>query len=504
MDRRDISRVLLGSVAGAALLSERAAAQTCVAPCYPLTAAEIAAGVTPTNLSFHPGDVRRYGAVGDGSTNCSPAIQAACNQCAFGGFDVFVPGAASFYRCNSPITLSIFGVRIRGAGTQSILKFFNCDGFILQATEAFLTICGLELFSADASGVSDPRTHTGVKCTGTSGNTCNYVVLKDLYMRGWSRGIDFQWTWNSTIDNVTVTNSDICVRLFGQSCNNSICNSRLIADTASVLLQADTGSRGEGLTIGNTLLATGDYGIQTDASGFLALEVSNCVIDQITNTGIEATNSQAMQLTGNWILAANKGVNFNPLGSPALQNASLTGNYIRTTAVGSHCVHIGTNNQAISIVGGSLILDSNSGDVRCLFVSEPVADISMTGTHLITPSSVYSILDARGFLQLSNCTGYVSREITIPQYQTIASAASISIPLGEVFKVTGTTNIYGITTVDIFVPFRRVTLIFTGALTVVDGANWRLAGNFVTSADDTLTLVCDHAGIWFETSRSQN
>jgi hypothetical protein len=43
MDRRDLSRFLLGTVAGTALVSERAQAQGCVAPCYSQTAAELAA-----------------------------------------------------------------------------------------------------------------------------------------------------------------------------------------------------------------------------------------------------------------------------------------------------------------------------------------------------------------------------------------------------------------------------------------------------------------------------
>ena len=42
---------------------------------YPRTAAEQSAGVTPTNYFYPPGDVRRYGAVGDGSTDDTTAFQ---------------------------------------------------------------------------------------------------------------------------------------------------------------------------------------------------------------------------------------------------------------------------------------------------------------------------------------------------------------------------------------------------------------------------------------------
>ena len=38
---------------------------------------------------------------------------------------------------------------------------------------------------------------------------------------------------------------------------------------------------------------------------------------------------------------------------------------------------------------------------------------------------------------------------------------------------------------------------------MTDGSNLKLAGNFVTTADDVITLVCDGTN-WFEMSRSVN
>lgn len=43
---------------------------------YPASDAETNAGVTPTDYSYPPGDVRRYGAVGDGTTDDTTALQA--------------------------------------------------------------------------------------------------------------------------------------------------------------------------------------------------------------------------------------------------------------------------------------------------------------------------------------------------------------------------------------------------------------------------------------------
>ena len=90
--------------------------------------------------------------------------------------------------------------------------------------------------------------------------------------------------------------------------------------------------------------------------------------------------------------------------------------------------------------------------------------------------------------------------LTPEGYGTVASAATITLPDTSVVNVTGTTNITSVTAGR---RGRRVTLVFAGALTFTDGSNLRLAGNFVTTADDTITLVSDGTN-WVETARSVN
>jgi hypothetical protein len=83
----------------------------------------------------------------------------------------------------------------------------------------------------------------------------------------------------------------------------------------------------------------------------------------------------------------------------------------------------------------------------------------------------------------------------------VASAATVTLPVvGRYFDVTGTTSI---TSVTASWPGRVVTLQFDGALTFTDGSNLRLNGNYVTTTDDTITLISDGTN-WHETSRSAN
>lgn len=84
----------------------------------------------------------------------------------------------------------------------------------------------------------------------------------------------------------------------------------------------------------------------------------------------------------------------------------------------------------------------------------------------------------------------------------VASAAALPLPTGNVFHVTGTTNVTSITSTN-FQSGVVITLIFDGALTFTDGGNLVLAGNFVTTANDTITLAYDGTN-WYEIARAVN
>jgi hypothetical protein len=119
MERRGISKALLMTATGALLLGERAQAQTCTAPCYPIDPHETAALVTPTNTAFPPLDIRRYGAVGNNSTDCSGAIAQAISVAATAtaildlGAVVYIPKGV--YRLASTVSLRP-GICLRGDG----------------------------------------------------------------------------------------------------------------------------------------------------------------------------------------------------------------------------------------------------------------------------------------------------------------------------------------------------------------------------------------------------
>jgi hypothetical protein len=83
----------------------------------------------------------------------------------------------------------------------------------------------------------------------------------------------------------------------------------------------------------------------------------------------------------------------------------------------------------------------------------------------------------------------------------IASATTVTLKhYSDYFNITGTTTITSVTASWVG---RQVTLKFAGILSFTDGSNLKLFGTMTTSADDTISLVCDGTN-WYEVARSVN
>lgn len=136
-----------------------------------------------------------------------------------------------------------------------------------------------------------------------------------------------------------------------------------------------------------------------------------------------------------------------------------------------------TTNASVAVDIADLAGIVSSAPINLARTLVPFADVDLTGATNTT-AAVQARLDAA-----SARIGY-SEVVTVTGTTTITS---IALPTGAGFQPGG----------------RRVTLIFAAALTVTGGSNLKLNGNMVTTADDTLTLVCDGTN-WHETARSAN
>lgn len=101
-------------------------------------------------------------------------------------------------------------------------------------------------------------------------------------------------------------------------------------------------------------------------------------------------------------------------------------------------------------------------------------------------------------IKLYDGSGWIAMQ-PIGKGADVASATTTTLGTdGNLFDITGTTNI---TSIAAMTAGLVVTLQFDGALTVTDGSNLKLNGDFISVAGSCLTLISDGTN-WWEVSRT--
>jgi Pectate lyase superfamily protein len=298
MLRRDVSRALLAASAATALGAQTAAAQTgCNAPCYAVTASEIANGVTPVNLAYQQGDVRRYGADPSGAADSTTAIQNALNV----GGDVYLP--VGTYQISSSLTNSVSGRRIYGAGASAS---------ILMPVGAIVTLINsapLSIVLMDNFGISGgSATLDGI--TQASGTTMCASRFQDLTVTVGGRAFYFPEEFDTQLENCQ-----------GSSYNNNVFELQGGNSTSlkgCYAHQVPAGMYGYRIYCGAHLdsctgidtPAGGDWGLfgaaiaKGDSGNYqFAVTLTNCDVEDFNNYGIRLRGNGYAKITGGAIQA---------------------------------------------------------------------------------------------------------------------------------------------------------------------------------------------------------
>jgi hypothetical protein len=224
-----------------------------------------------------------------------------------------------------------------------------------------------------------------------------------------------------------------------------------------------------------------------------SIVANNRVIDSGKN-GIATSTHAGIVIRGNTIVdPAEDGITVTTQDDVLIQ-----GNLIRGVGTGKLAIgHRGF----VDRVNDGIVIENN-----VMLDCTHAIHLGPSATNCIARDNVSTGLTDTGYIaHVQGAGAIVERNIgngRLPDVPSVASAATIALPFGpDVVTVTGTTNITSITATGHTA--RRVTLVFTGILTFTDGSNLKLNANFVTSADDTITLVCDGTN-WFEVCRSAN
>jgi parallel beta-helix repeat protein len=219
MLRRDVPRALLiSAAAGAVAVTDKAVAQTCTAPCYALTQAEMNAGVTSTNanLEYLQGDVRRYGTDPTGSADSTAALIRAIAT----GYSLYFCDGVFLTSGNlSPLGKTTWWGTgtLKGSGTANTLVTI---GAISHFTFAINTDCTLQTpvtkIAISASGASDFSIQDGQHIqgaieVGSAAGCSNFAIANNVLLSTVGNHLPSQGAinLNATCTYFEVTNNRI-------------------------------------------------------------------------------------------------------------------------------------------------------------------------------------------------------------------------------------------------------------------------------------------------------
>lgn len=224
--------------------------------------------------------VKDFGAVGDGVTDDTAAIQAALNITG----QVFIP--AGTYKILSSLTVSsntdVFG---DGRDTTTLM-FYGTNAILLNVDEAdAISIRSLTLDSN--AGVASVTEETAIR-HGTSGSARN-ILYQNLRVQNFSKaGVWMTKGWNVKFDN----------------CMFISCNQKTSGDTIAGCIVFDrtdsgTGSwTGSAFTINDCYFASSEWGVYNDAAWNVG--INNSIFELLNKPYFKSSAGSMMSITQCW------------------------------------------------------------------------------------------------------------------------------------------------------------------------------------------------------------
>lgn len=481
----------------------------------------------------------RYGAVGDGTTNDTTAIQSGLTALQSTGGALYFPPGTYLINAQRLTYTSLLPICLFGAGWSSKLLWSPATDSPAQ-NKGMLNIFG--------TGNADAQ-----HCTG--------VTIRDLFFdfgaaraSGYDsdkRGLNI---YNS--DNVLISGCQfkgcrgemVGLGNFGSpvtpgnrawitSCyftdfaqdgaNPNNFDSTVIGCTFLTGVTPIEAGRDGAAILGNKMEDMTSHMNISSARGFVVSgnRFKNCATTdpggQLGVIGILGNGPTAPSLDGvisgnsitNDATYANQAGIFFTRGTSTTDNAriTVTGNIINGIRSGIFCTSLLdgaiTGNQCVGTGAGVGIIVNSGG--QCLRTSVHGNSARNFAARSVSPSTNGPIEDASGDTGL-NTIGWNTQENTLVMgasgridFTNLDTTPSVSRPAGIYYVANTVATI--ITNFDDATFGQVIHLVFDDANTTInDGGNFLLNGNFVSTAGDSLSLIFQGAGLWVELGRSVN
>ena len=242
--------------------------------------------------------VKDFGAVGNGSTNDTAAIQAAITATVAGG-TLFFP--AGNYIITSQLNVSN-AITIRGSTQyQTAIIAVACSALLISFVSN-VQIHNLE-FAASVRHTTTPNAYIGIDVAGSTGTRPFNHVYRDVFIDGFYMGYRSAWLWSSTFSNFKTGACAFGIRATNLSVNNVVSGCSFggatgLAGSRGIQLDGNINPT-EGWMISDTLIDDFEVGIEGIAATHVY--INNCIIDHNRVNGVLISGSGA-NFGGNWIV----------------------------------------------------------------------------------------------------------------------------------------------------------------------------------------------------------
>lgn len=439
-----------------------------------------------------------------GTTNMAAIIQTALDAVGSNGGTVFFP--AGRYLITAELVVNQQGTVLVGEGpvrisfpdtpiSSSIVLGANITGSMLvfekDASAQVLKGCGVKQLSFD-----------GVDQGFTVSEAAIHLEAADI----------------ATIENVTIFDvagggllTKRCVRSYFANIDITGCGES--GQPGFYMNETDSSNFTQGCTLVGIRIEAHQSGSYVKLS---ALAENNKLTDfhVETSSSIAATEQTYLEIAGDRNIFRGWTMNKNGGTSPRIDIVSgaqknIFSDFISAGSHGGDVVELAGDQNILSnfsITGGgadvwAFDLSSNNNQINNVFLND-IKAFNLTADADNTLVNGMRLVNAQSTV-FTDAGSAASEFYALHSDEStgVASATALPMPFAhDVVHVTGTTTI---TSVTGGWRGRQIVLIFDDILTFTDGNNLKLAGNFVTSSVDTITLKHDGSN-WYEVARSAN
>lgn len=306
--------------------------------------------------------ITTFGAVGDGTTDNTTAIQNTFNFASTNHCQVQVPAAASSFAYSNVLTMN--GITVSGVGPQSILKATNATNSAVKLTGTAPSLSNVVLLGTGSTRNTGPN-QSEVWVSGATGYLVNNVLINGGSCTGiWDQGGSTGTESNNTVENT-------------------------LADSIT-----NTNGANQILIQNNLVIHSGDDGISNNSYTTDGNTVNHITVDQ--NAIMRNANARGLEVSGGSNISFTNNYVDNQTGKADLILTSETSSFqtqpVNTVTVsGNTLVQGGSNSQGDLFLwpdGASNVLSNLTINNNRFQVNNTFTAVQATGAGTISSSTL--------------------------------------------------------------------------------------------------------------------